>query len=134
MHRARQALDDLIGDVSDQRTQPYDPESLPAIKKLPPKIPAMFRVEFAVHMKYDKGETSFRREEELPFAPFVGLDVLDDALGEFQLKHVAWAGGDCKMFLCQGNVGRKDLTIRQACKFMKKGGWEEDKESRMLDD
>jgi|SRR5579863_290749 len=98
------------------------------------KDAAMFRVEFTVHLIYDKGQTSFLRDEELPFAPFVGLDILDDALGEFKLNHVAWAGSDCKMFLCQGNVERKDMTIRQACKFMKKGGWEEEREARMPDD
>jgi hypothetical protein len=94
----------------------------------------MFRVEFTIHMNYDGGETSFRREEELPFVPFVGLDVLDDALGEFKLKHVAWAGGECKMFLCQGNIERKEMTIREVCKFMKDAGWEEDRESRMADE
>jgi len=94
----------------------------------------MFRVEFAVHMKYDKGETSFAREEKLPFVPFIGMDVLDDCLGQFEIKHVAWAGGDCKMLLCQSNVKRKEWTIREACKSMKKAGWTEDKESRQMDE
>jgi len=94
----------------------------------------MYRVEFSAHMKYDKGETTFRREERLPFVPFIGLDVLDDALGQFDLKHVAWAGGDCKMFLCQSNVKRREWTIREACKVMKKAGWTEDRESRMPDE
>jgi hypothetical protein len=60
----------------------------------------MFRVEFSVHLTYSKGMTSFRREEELPFVPFIGLDVLDDVLGQFTLEHVAWHSGS-RMFLCQ---------------------------------
>jgi hypothetical protein len=96
------------------------------------KAPDSFRVEFSIHMRYDKGETSFRREEQLPFVPFIGLDVLDNALGEFSIKHVAWASG-CKMFLCQSNVEHTKWTIREACKAMKKSGWTEDKESRQSD-
>lgn len=93
----------------------------------------MFRVEFTIHMRYDKGETTFQREEKLPFVPFIGLDVLDDVLGQFDLKHVAWAGGNCEMFLCQSNVNRTEWTIREACKAMKRGGWAEDREGRQAD-
>jgi hypothetical protein len=63
----------------------------------------MHRVEFAVHLRYGKGTTTFRREETVPFAPFVGLDLLDDALGEFKIEHVAWCR-EPAMFLCQGNI------------------------------
>jgi hypothetical protein len=95
-------------------------------------VPGSFLVEFTINVKYDKGETSFRREEQLPFVPFIGLDVLDDVLGEFKIKHVAWASS-CMMFLCQSNVDEKKWTIREACKAMKKSGWTEDKESRQPD-
>ena len=93
----------------------------------------MFRVEFSIHVKYDKGETSFRREDKLPFVPFIGLTILDDALGEFELKHVAWAPG-CNMFLCQSNLTNKKWTIQEARNAMKKARWTEDRESRQLDD
>jgi len=38
------------------------------------------------------------------------------------------------MLLCQSNVKRKEWTIREACKSMKKAGWTEDKESRQMDE
>ena len=90
---------------------------------------AVFRVEFTVHLAYDKGITSFRREEQLPFVPFVGLDILDDVLGQFQLKWVAWHTGS-QMFLCQSQVERKNWSIRQACRSMSKAKWKEDHETR----
>lgn len=93
----------------------------------------MFHVEFSVHLKYGKGETTFSREEFLPFVPFIGLDVLDDILGEFEIKHIAWAS-ECKMFLCQANETRDTWTIRKACASMKKAGWTENKELRESDD
>lgn len=95
-------------------------------------LPVKFRVEFSVHLKYDKGETSFRREEHLPFVPFIGLDILDDALGEFEVKHVAWAS-HVGMLLCQSNVEKKHWTIRKACSSMKKAGWTEERECREPD-
>lgn len=92
----------------------------------------MFRVEFSVHLTYFKGITSFQREEELPFAPFVGLDVIDDVLGQFTLEHVAWHSGS-SMFLCQSQVERETWGIRVACRTMRKAGWTEDRDSREPD-
>jgi hypothetical protein len=40
----------------------------------------MYRVEFCVHLTYRNGITSYRRDEQFPFAPFVGIDILDDSL------------------------------------------------------
>lgn len=94
--------------------------------------PVKFRVEFTVHVRYDKGETSFRREEHLPFVPFIGLDILDDVLGEFGIKHVAWAS-HVEMFLCQSNLEIKYWTIRKACSSMKKAGWTEERDCREPD-
>lgn len=88
-----------------------------------------FRVEFAVHLRYSKGTTRFEREERLPFVPFVGLDVLDDVLGEFKLKHVAWHS-PTRMFLCQSSCDRHYWTLQKAKRWMKKAGWEEDEEAR----
>lgn len=89
----------------------------------------MFRVEYAVHLKYAKGRTTFRREQTLPFAPFIGLDILDDALGEFKLEHVAWCHATA-IFLCQAQVSRTYWTLRTACSSMQKAKWEEDKDAR----
>ncbi len=58
----------------------------------------MSRVEFTVHLIYAKGATCFEREEQLPFAPFIGLDVLDNILGEFKLRDVAWDSGSHPKF------------------------------------
>lgn len=90
---------------------------------------AEFRVEFSVHLRYAKGTTVFQREERLPFVPFVGLDVLDDVLGEFKLEHVAWHSGS-RMFLCQSALDRHYWTIQQAQRSMRKAGWAEEKEAR----
>lgn len=95
-------------------------------------LSATFRVEFTVHIRYDKGETSFRREEHLPFVPFIGLDILDDVLGEFEIKYVAWAS-HVEMFLCQSNLEREYWTIRKACSAMKKAGWTEERDCREPD-
>ncbi len=89
----------------------------------------MFRVEFAVHLTYERGITTFRREDQLPFAPFIGLDVLDDILGQYTVEHVAWYGGG-QMFLCQGSVERTWWNLRTACRKMATAQWEEDKEVR----
>ena len=92
----------------------------------------MFRVEFTVHMRCRTGTTSFCREEQLPFVPFPGLDVLDDALGEFKLEHVAWHSGS-QMFLCQGRVECNYWDFRTACPAMAKAGWAEVEDVRQLD-
>ena len=93
----------------------------------------MFRVEYAVHLKYAKGTTTFRRETQLPFAPFIGLDVLDNSLGQFTLEQVAWCS-EPVMFLCQSSVDYSHWTLQKACRSMRQVGWEEDKESRRGND
>lgn len=97
--------------------------------KVRPELPHPFLVEFAVHLYYDKGNTTFQREEQLPFVPFVGLDVLDDALGEFHLEHVAWYS-KTSAFYCQSRVDRTYMNIRSAVRLMSRAGWIEQKELR----
>lgn len=89
----------------------------------------VFDVEFAVHLGYDKGNARFERADKLPFPPFIGLDVLDDVLGEFRLEHVAWHS-ETGMFFCQANVDRNSWTLRQARRALAKTGWAEDIEAR----
>lgn len=91
----------------------------------------MFQVEFAVHVDYAKGNATFQRQEQLPFVPFVGLDLLDDVLGEFKLRDVAWNRGD-QTFYCQSLVNRSYWDLRTACRTMAKAGWVEVKEAREL--
>lgn len=93
---------------------------------------AGFRTEFAVHLRYAKGTTTFSREESLPFAPFPKLTVLDDALGEFALEYVAWCGNPA-MFLCQATVNRHHWSLRDALRSMKKGKWKEERDCREPD-
>ena len=89
----------------------------------------MFRSEFALHVHYRQGCARFQRTEELPFAPFIGLDVLDDAIGQFHLTYVAWHSGS-QMFLCQAQVEMKDFSIRQVASRLKKAGWIEEKDAQ----
>ena len=54
-------------------------------------------------------------------SPFVGLDVLDDAIGDFQLEHVAW-DPKSKIFLCQSSKRLPHLSVRQICARLKAAG------------
>jgi len=92
----------------------------------------MFRKEYSIHLRYLKGLALFVREEELPFPPFIGLDILDDVLGEFTLKHVAWHTGS-SMFLCQATVDRESWSLAFAKKTLKKADWSEVPEARSRD-
>ncbi len=92
----------------------------------------MFRTEFAIHLRYKKGVAYFCREEQLPFPPFVGLEILDDILGQFRLDYVAWHTGSA-MFLCQATEDRSYWTLDQARQSMKKAGWVEELEAREPD-
>lgn len=92
----------------------------------------LFRTEYAVHLRYAKGRAHFSREEQLPFALFIGLDILDDVLGEFKLEHVAWHTGS-GMFLCQATVNCSYWSLREAQRSMKKAGWTEEPEAREPD-
>lgn len=71
------------------------------------------------------------RDELLDFAPLVGLDILDDSVGQFTLTGVAWCGGPkVKMFLCQSQVKVPDKSLAQVKKMLKAAGWSEDVEAR----
>lgn len=89
----------------------------------------MFRTHFDLHVYYDKGSTIFMREEQLPFAPFIGLDLLDDAIGQFTLAHIAWAS-DLQAFFCQASVNLTYMSLRKAKAHLKKAGWVEEPQAR----
>lgn len=93
---------------------------------------ATFRTEYSIHLKYLNGLALFVREEELPFALFIGLDILDDVLVEFHLDHVAWHTGS-SMFLCQATVNCDSWTLTVAKRTLKKAGWSEVPEARSED-
>jgi hypothetical protein len=63
---------------------------------------------------------------KIPFAPFVGLDILDDAIGDFQLEYVAW-DPKSKIFLCQSRTRLPHLSVRQFCARLKAAGWVREK-------
>jgi hypothetical protein len=86
----------------------------------------MFRIEYALHIKHDSKRYLFLKEGKIPFAPFVGLDILDDAIAEFQLEHVAWEPKS-KIFLCQSSKRLPHLSVRQFCARLKAAGWVRDK-------
>jgi hypothetical protein len=93
--------------------------------------PMTFRTEYTLHVRYKQGWASFRREEQLEFAPFVGLDVLDDSVGQFTLTSVAWYGGkEGKMFLCQSQLQVREKNLQQVKQMLKAAGWIEDKDAR----
>lgn len=89
----------------------------------------MFTTEYSLWLQFSKGSTHFRRIERLPFAPFVGITILDDVLGQFTLSDVAWCSTP-PMFLCQAAEKRLEWTLKHAQKVMSKAGWEEDVEAR----
>ena len=93
----------------------------------------MFRVEFSLHVRYKSGWATFCKEAKLPFAPFVGLDILDDSVGQFTLSHVAWHSAS-QMFLCQSKHDEKGKTIRQVCSLLRSAKWVEDREARQIVD
>jgi hypothetical protein len=56
------------------------------------------------------GLALFVRVEELPFAPFIELAILDDVLGKFKLEHAAWHNG-IGMFLCLATVNQESWSL-----------------------
>lgn len=89
----------------------------------------MLRVEYNLHLTYATATVLFCREEQMPFAPFIGLDVYDDVLGEFKIEHIAWCNNP-QMIICQSSVDRKDWSLRQATRQLGRSGWQEVKEAR----
>lgn len=86
----------------------------------------MFVVTYLVFVKFGEDSLDFERSEELPFVPFRGLDIEDDALGEFEIERVRWSSED-KSFYCQSNYSLFEKeTKRTIVRRMKKGGWQQE--------
>ncbi len=62
----------------------------------------MFPVTFGFWVKCKDGELDYERLGELPFAPYPGLDIVDDAFGEFELLQVKWSESE-QRFDCYSN-------------------------------
>ena len=62
----------------------------------------MFPVTFQIYLKCKDGDLAFDRFDDLPFAPFPGLGIEDDAVGEFEIQFVRWSGSE-RRFYCQSN-------------------------------
>lgn len=89
----------------------------------------MFQVEYTIRVKYLNGVATFKRIESIEFTPFVGLHIIDEALGQFQIEWVAWFSLG-KLFLCQSNAQRNSMSFRDLAKTMKLGGWQEERDER----
>jgi hypothetical protein len=89
----------------------------------------MFQVEYTFRVKYSNGVATFKRIESIEFAPFVGLHIIDEALGQFQIEWVAWFSLE-KLFLCQSTAQRNSMSFRDLAKTMKQGGWQEERDER----
>lgn len=90
---------------------------------------AGFRVAFTARLRCTDGETTFEREERLPFAPFVGLVILDDSLGMYTLNQVAWLS-ERQLFCCHGYDDRERWSLEDAVREMARAGWEEEEGAR----
>lgn len=85
----------------------------------------MFPVTYTLFLKCEDGDLIFERGEELPFVPYAGLAIGDDAVGEFQIEHTLWEGSE-KRFFCQSNFTHFDsYTKRINRRRMKEVGWSE---------
>ncbi|MEI7684841.1 MAG: hypothetical protein WCL32_07415 [Planctomycetota bacterium] len=86
-----------------------------------------YSVTFWLFVQHAKGDICFVRYADLPFVPYPGLDIHDDAVGQFRLDEVAW-DADEQMFFCQANWTLwADKSLRTVRKHMKAGDWEEEK-------
>lgn len=88
-----------------------------------------FRVSFTLHLRCSDGQTRFEREEHLPFAPFVGLDILDDSLGQFTISQVGWLS-ERQLFLCHSNVDHCLWSLDDAVREIARSGWTEEEDAR----
>jgi hypothetical protein len=82
----------------------------------------MYQVKFLMHLHYTARTIIFVRSDAVPFVPFVGLEILDEALGEFRLEQVTWIQEPAK-FVCRSSMRRHDWPLHKACRSMQKAGW-----------
>ena len=83
----------------------------------------MFAVTFGIWIKCKDGELDYGRLAELPFVPYPGLDIEDDALGEFKLLQVRWSGSE-RRFYCFSNFTLfESHSMRWMKQRLKKAGW-----------
>jgi hypothetical protein len=83
----------------------------------------MFAVTFGIWIKCKDGELDYERFAELPFAPYPGLAIGDDACGEFELLQVRWLEFD-QRFECYSNfTSFEDRSMRWMKKLLKAAGW-----------
>ncbi|WP_254512275.1 hypothetical protein [Anatilimnocola floriformis] len=88
-----------------------------------------WRVIFSLHIEHKEGNASFDRQESVEFAPFVGLTLLDDAVGEFTLMKVCW-DSLAKAFYCHAQLNRKQMRLSDVVQQLRRSSWVEDIDSR----
>jgi hypothetical protein len=83
----------------------------------------MFAVHFGIWIKCKDGELDYERSTHLPFAPYPGLDIEDEALGEFELLQVRWSEED-ECFYCFSNyLLFESRSMRWLKHRLKQAGW-----------
>ncbi len=83
----------------------------------------MFPVTFGMWIKCKDGELVYERHGQLPFAPYPGLDIEDDALGEFELLQVRWSESE-QRFECYSNFDLFEVrSMRWMKRRLKEAGW-----------
>lgn len=89
---------------------------------------------YTIRLRYADGETTFECGGRLPFAPFVGLDILDLGLGQITIHRVAWLG-EKQLFCCDATERRDDWSLEETTRNLATAGWEENVDAREpLDD
>lgn len=83
----------------------------------------MFTVTFGIWVKCSDGELDYERTTSLPFVPYPGLDIEDDAFGEFEILQVRWSEAE-QRFSCYSNFTLlESRSMRWMRKRLKDAGW-----------
>lgn len=89
----------------------------------------MFNVQHGIIVFYDSGVTFFKKDAVLPFPPYVGLSIADDAFDYFDLVRVGWVERTNR-FITQANIAAPNSTLEQVQQKVSPHGWIEDVECR----
>ena len=93
----------------------------------------MFSVIFQLYVKCKDGDLEFERFDELPFAPYPGLDIGDDAVGELEIQFVRWSGSE-RRFYCQSNFDLLDTySVRTNKRRLRQAGWKEEEREDVIE-
>ena len=83
----------------------------------------MFAVTFGIWIKCKDGELDYGRLAKLPFVPYPGLEIEDDAFGEFKLLQVRWSGSQRRFYCFSTFTLFESHSIKWMKKRLKEAGW-----------